>query len=211
MTSVSTIPELKANWINLHDLDRANAIRSIHDSGISLRQIARQLHKGESSLRRLLIALDAPVEDRLLARQGKLTTNELVRRSKAAGLNRAARHREEIALEQARETLRAADTICNWFVNIGIAGSFGEQIIDEVRREFADRELYRSLPSVPKNPDIPINTIIERSRPKRAMDNNADWIGWYHEWLCRWAFFAFPDPVVRDAALEIALQKQWTR
>ena len=41
MTSVSTIPELKANWINLHDLDRANAIRSIHDSGISLRQIAR--------------------------------------------------------------------------------------------------------------------------------------------------------------------------
>jgi len=180
MTLISTISELKANWINLHDLDRAKAIRTIHIAGISIRQIANQLQMGESSLRRLLVALDAPIADKFLARKGKLTTNELVRRSKAAGLKRVALHREEIALEQAREALKAAGTICEWLRNKGVGGSFGEQII-------------------------------ERSQPKRAIDDNADPINWYHEWLCRWAFFAFPDPEVRDTALDKALQAQWAR
>jgi len=211
MTLISTISELKANWINLHDLDRAKAIRTIHIAGISIRQIANQLQMGESSLRRLLVALDAPIADKFLARKGKLTTNELVRRSKAAGLKRVALHREEIALEQAREALKAAGTICEWLRNKGVGGSFGEQIIEEVRREFADRDFFLNLPSAPKAHEIPINTIIERSQPKRAIDDNADPINWYHEWLCRWAFFAFPDPEVRDTALDKALQAQWAR
>jgi transposase len=59
MNNIPSIPQLQSDWINLHDLDRAAAIRSIHSSGISIRQIATQLHKSESSLRHLLIALDA--------------------------------------------------------------------------------------------------------------------------------------------------------
>ena len=70
MNNTPSIQQLQSDWFSLHDLDRAAAIRSIHSSGTSIRQIAAQLHKSESTLRHLLIALDAghqggPRKDRL--------------------------------------------------------------------------------------------------------------------------------------------------
>ena len=40
----------------------------------------------------------------------------------------------------------AANQICDWLANQRLNGSAGEQIIEEVRREFADRELLGILP-----------------------------------------------------------------
>lgn len=66
-----SISELQTDWINLHDLERAKAVRDLHNCGISIRHIAAHLHMSGGSLRRLLTMLDAPVLGRLLYRQAK--------------------------------------------------------------------------------------------------------------------------------------------
>jgi DNA-binding transcriptional MerR regulator len=198
--------------MKLCDLDRAEAVRDLRDSGMSLNQIASQLQCSPSNLRHLLLALDAPVEDKILARRGEISTNELARRSKAAGQRRAARHREEIGLEQARETRIAGNAISSWLAQEGLSHAWGELIIEEVRRDFADRELTGQMPPYPSGVlELPRQELIRRCRPTTLPENNADSIDWYHQWLWRWAFVAFPDPVVRDDALELALQQQWKR
>jgi len=204
---ICSISELQTDWIKLHDLDRAKAIRNLHNSGIPIRQIAAQLHKSDPSLRRLLSMLDAPVLDRLLYRKGTITGNELVRRSKAAGLKRIARHREDLNLKRERQTLKAADRISKWLLETHIIGPDCEKIVNEVRREFAMREADRSLPTQPTI-SLPIAEIIRRSRP--APDESIDIAGWYAQWLCRWSFFAFPEDI-RDNALDLALERQCKR
>ena len=83
-TPSSAITDLKVQWPDLHDLDRAKAVRALMAAGASIRKIALQLPVSESSLRRLLQAAQASLEDRFLASKGKLSTNELVRRTAAA-------------------------------------------------------------------------------------------------------------------------------
>jgi hypothetical protein len=209
MNNIPSIPQLQSDWINLHDLDRAAAIRSIHSSGISIRQIATQLHKSESSLRHLLIALDAPAQDRALARRSQISTNELVRRSQAAGLRRTARHREEVELERARQTRKAADQICTWLGGIGLNKPNCEMIVDEVRRKFYALATAGQLPSRVAPSDLTLEQIIERTRPPERKNDSIDIINPFILWLLRWSFYAFPDPHVRDHALDIALERMW--
>jgi transposase-like protein len=86
----AAVNQLKNDWDPLRDLDRARAVAKIKQSGISIRQIAKRLDRGESGLRHLLLALQAPAADLVAARQGKLSTNDLVRRAKAASACRSA-------------------------------------------------------------------------------------------------------------------------
>ena len=157
-----------------------------------------------SGLRHLLIALDAPVQDRILARRGEISTNELVRRSHAAGLRCTARHREEVELERARQARKAADQICTWLAGIGLNKPNCEIIIDEVRRKF-----YTLAPAPPTRVDLTVDQIIERTKPPELIDDSIDIINRFILWLLRWTYFAFPDPIIRDQALDIALEKQW--
>ena len=209
MKKPRSISELKSDWIRLDDLDRAWAVRAIHNSGISIRQIAAELHKPDSSLRRLLLMLDAPIEDKLLFRQGKITGNELVRRSRAAGLRYAARHREEIELERARQTLKASDHICKWLLQTQMNGPNSEMIVDEARHAFHAMAEAGLRPAGVAPPDTTVTKIIEKTRPPELKDDSIDIAGWFAQWLCRWTFFAFPDQDMRDDALDLALQRQW--
>jgi len=211
MKSTPSITRLQVDWHRSSDLERARAVHTIKQSGVSIRKIAAELQVSESLLRHLLHALQAPSSDRVLAKQGEITTNELVRRAKAAGLRRDAHQREAIELERAKAARKAADVICDWLAREHLPGSYGEQIIEAVRREFAKRQLAGGLPQRPKGIEITTKELIERCRPKRPIDDNAAFIGWYHEWLCRWSFFAFSDDDIRDTALDLALQKQWDR
>ena len=206
-----SIAEVQADWAKLCDLDRAKAIKSIIRSGMSIRQIATHLNCSDSLLRHLLSALDAPIEDRVLARQGKISTNDLVRRAKAAGLKRKARHREEVALERERSARHGANQISNWLAEHSLQGGRGEHVIEDVRWEYACREFDGSLPQFAASVETGLNELIGRCKPTRPMDDNADFLNWFHEWLCRWTFFAFPDPYVRDSALDIALEREWHR
>ncbi len=211
MKRIRSIAELKTDWINLHDLDRAQAVKDLHEAGDPIRQIADHLQKPESSLRRLLTALDAPVEDRALARKGLIPTNELVRRSRAAGLQRAAQNREEIKLERERQTLLAAERICKWLLETQMIAPNCEMIVDEVRRKFHNMAQAGLHPTRVAPPDTPIDEIIEQTRPPAIKDDCIDVTGWYAQWLTRWTFFAFPDEDIRDNALDLVLEKQWMR
>ena len=137
--------------------------------------------------------------------------NELVRRSRAAGLKRAARNREEIKLERERQTLRAADRICEWLVETQMNAPNCEMIVDEVRRKLWSMAQAGLHPDRVAPPDTPIDEIIEQTRPPAIKDARIDIAGWYSEWLCRWSFFAFPDEDIRDNALDLALQRQQNR
>ncbi len=83
MTNTLSIAQLQSDWFRFSDLERAGAVLAIKQTGISTRKVAAQLQLSESLLRHLLQALQAPASDRDLAQQGKITTNELVRRAKA--------------------------------------------------------------------------------------------------------------------------------
>jgi hypothetical protein len=81
----TTVEDLRARWATLHDLDRAESVKGIQKRGMSIRFLAKELGLcTESHLRYLITAARAPVPDRMLARGGKISTGELVRRSKLA-------------------------------------------------------------------------------------------------------------------------------
>jgi transposase-like protein len=207
----SSISQLQANWFQLHDLDRAQAVAAIRRSGISIRKIARDLKFSPSLLRHLLLALKAPAEDQDLARHGQISTRELVRRAKAASTRRAQRHREVVALERDEAARKETDLICNWLLQTGLHGPSCVMIVDEVRRRLATDEAAGIVPKVSKPLDLPIHEIIRRRRPDDLKDPTMDTISWHAEWLLRWAFCAFPDEQVRWTALDIALERQWER
>jgi hypothetical protein len=97
-------------------------------------------------LRHLFAALQAPPADRFLARQGKISTNELVRRSKAAGIRRSSMHREAREFERTQAARQGCRTICDWLAAEQISGPYGEQIVDEARRQLAIAEQAGKLP-----------------------------------------------------------------
>ena len=80
-----------------------------------------------SLLRHLLLALKAPAEDQELARHNQISTNELVRRARAANTHRAERRREVVARERDKAGRKGADLICNWLVEEQISGPDGER------------------------------------------------------------------------------------
>jgi hypothetical protein len=211
MSDISPIKKLQNDWFRLHDLDRAQAVSDIRQSGISIRQIAAQLQLSESLLRRLLLSLQAPAADRALARQGKISTNELVRCARVAEIRHTSKYREALELERAKETRRGSDLICKWLLQTELNGPCCEMIVDEVRRNFHNMKQAGRHPSVVAPPDTPVTEIIERTKPSNLVDDGIDIIGWFVQWLCRWSFFAFPDEKIRDNALDLALQRQWGR
>lgn len=102
------VADLQKKWPALdNDADRAKAIHDLHTAGVSLRTLAKALKCSLTLLRQLNVAAEAPKEDLQLARDGKISTRELVRRSKAAT------HRRETDQEEAQrkaiELKRAKD------------------------------------------------------------------------------------------------------
>ena len=201
MTNTSSITQLQSDWFKFSDLDRASAVQSIKQSGISTRKIAAQLHLSEPLLRHLLKALQAPACDQVLARQGKISTNELIRRAKA-GL-RPAKHHETLTIDRDRETRIAAGLISDWLLQTPLFGPAREMIVKEVQRKFLMMKEAGLHPSAVAPPDMPVSQIIARTKPP-AFDDSIDIVAWFAQWLCKWSFYAFLDEEIRDAALDLA-------
>jgi hypothetical protein len=210
-TISSAVADLQSQWHSLHDLDRASAVFAIHRTGTSLRELAKALNCSDSLLRRLLCALQALPEDRYLARKGKISTNELVRRSKAAGIRRSSMHREAREFERAQAARQGCRTICDWLAAEQVSGPYGEQIVEEARRLFAQAEQDGKFPPGTAPADMPIAQIIKQCRPAELTNDSITFIAWYARWLARWTFYAMTDSWVRDTALELALSEQFKR
>ena len=202
------ISDLQSKWDTLGDLDRARAIRTIHKTGTSLRGLAKALERSPSLLRHLLESLEAPPEDQLLARQGKLTTNELVRRSHAAGSARATKQREALELERTRASQKGCKAICDWLAAEGISGPTGAQIINEARTTLAIAEHNKTLPRDSAPPGTPVTEIIQRCRPVEPNSDANSYITWFAFWLSLWAAYFMTDSWARYQAIELALEKQ---
>jgi hypothetical protein len=212
MTTTSpALANLQSQWHALHDLDRAQAVSAIKQSGISTRKIAEFLGFGESLLRRLLLALQAPPEDRYLARQGKLSTNELVRRSKATGIRRTAKQRESLQLDRTQASIRGCRAICEWLGGEGISGPSGVQIVGEARTTLAIAEHNKKLPPDAAPPGMPVTEIIQRCRPAELKTDAINDVAWFGHWLSLWAAYSMTDSWVRYKAIELALEKQHRR
>jgi hypothetical protein len=208
----ATVEQLQFDWSQLCDVDRALAVRAINQSGLSIRGIARLLQRSESSLRNLLSALDAPPADLAAARQGTISTSELVRRAKAERQRREKKAQQAAEREGERQANEGAKLICDWLEKNRVSGPDGERIINQVRDKFIQASRTGTPP--PKI-NIPAGRsqaeLIELCRPKRPIPNDVENINWYVEWLTWWVLYVFADPNVRDQALDIALERQWKR
>ncbi len=198
MTNTPSIAQLQSDWFKFSDLERAGAVLAINQTGISTRKIAAHLHFSESLLRHLLMTLRAPASDQHLAQQGKITTNELVRRAKAS--LGTAEHHKTLTID--REIRIAADLICDWLLHIQLFEPARKMIVEEVRRKFRIMKEAGLHPSAVAPPARPVARIIDITRP--APDDRIHIVAWFARWLCRWSFFAFPDVEIRDNALQLA-------
>jgi lambda repressor-like predicted transcriptional regulator len=207
----SAVADLQSQWHTLHDLDRARAVYAIHQAGTSLRELAKALNCSDPLLRHLLAALQAPPADRALARQGKISTNELVRRSKAAGICRSSMHREAREFERTQAARQGCRTICNWLATERISKPYGEQIVDEARRQLAMAGMTGKFPKDATPTDMPTAEIIKRCRPAELKTDAISFIAWLARWLALWTYYAFTDTSVRDTALDLALDTQIRR
>ena len=84
-------------------------------------------------------------------------------------------------------------------------------IVKEVQRELLAMKDAGLHPSVVAPSGMPVSQIIKRTKPPALTDGRIDIVAWFAQWLCRWSFFAFPDEDIRNAALDLALQKQLGR
>jgi transposase-like protein len=182
-TAASAVADLKEKWPTLDDLDRARVVHAIHQGGTSLRQLAKELKCSPTLLRNLNQAAQAPQLDRLRARQGKISTRELVRQAKVAATLRAERNREARECECVKAAQEGSKLICDWLEKEGIQGVHGESIVDEARRLLATAEEDGKLPPLKAPPDTPVNKIIQRSRPPAAIRDDIGSVGWYAAWL----------------------------
>jgi hypothetical protein len=207
-TTANAITDLQGNWDHLKHVDRARAVHEIHKAGVSLRSLAKALNCSESSLRHLNLAAQAPAHDQALARQGKISTRELARRAKEATAQQLANEREIVQGQQTEAAQQGSRIICDWLEKENHWPSHGEAIIDEARMILFGAERNGTLPEAPPPPlGTPVAEIIRRCQPRPETNEDFD-VARYARWLAIWAFHAFPDTVIRDRALNLALDKQ---
>jgi hypothetical protein len=203
------LSSLEKKWPDLrNDVDRATALEPVHRKGVPYRLLAENLGCSASRVRYLCQAARAPVPDRLQAGRGKISTRELVRRSKEAEKLASAKELDVLDQQRTKEATKGAEMIGDWLkTKLGFAG-IREKVIDEARRILAENKWSGTLPNCAPPSGTTVETIIERTRPPRSVNPDSDSIGWVADWLARWVFFAFPNEVVRDRALNIALDKE---
>lgn len=202
---------LKKKWDKLHDADRALQVRMLKNAGLTFRQLAAELGCSSTLLRTLYKAAHAPQEDLELARKGQISTRELARRGHAAAKLLAEQNQQALERKRTQAARKAALTICEWLDEHELCPSHCAVIIEEARRILAEAEFRDNLPtSPPPPPQFPTDKIISQMRPPASVNPDVGEVWWYADWLARWAFYASPDRILRDKALNIALDYQYT-
>jgi hypothetical protein len=141
----------------------------------------------------------------MLARHGKISTRELVQRSKLAAKAEAEKTRASEHERRVKESRNWSTRICRWLQELNLAWAHQENVLEETRRELMLAELSGTLPKsdVPKG--VALKTIIDRTRPSESSWEQVLWIYFYISWLAHWTVVAIPDQIVRDAAIAEAL------
>lgn len=204
--NLAAIPNLKKSWDQLDDVDRARAVRKIHKAGTSLRALAKVLNRSESLLRHLNKAAQAPVADRMLARQKNISTRELARRGKASIARNASHAQQALELTRNERAEEVAKAICDLINRLRWTAAFGESVVEEARFYLANAEAQRQIPP-PELRDLPLRQLLEQVRPQYKDADVLD-VEPYAEWFVKFVAAALPDSTSRHRALSIALAGQ---
>lgn len=209
ITQSPAIADLPAQWHLLQDLDRADAVWTIHESGVSLRGLARALNCSESLLRHLLHARSASPEDLVLARKGEITTWEAARRSKARRSCQASMQPKDEATESELSELAAKGcaTILRWLSELELLDPYRIQIAKEALSLLVKAEEAGKLPSETVPYGFTTARVIQQCRPVDPQPQNAAAISWFGRWLAFWAFYVIPNAIARQQALDLAISR----
>jgi hypothetical protein len=206
----SSVAELKARWKKISVVDHALAVYALHKAGKSFRIFAGELgHCSATQLRKLNQAAQASSEDIKLAREKKISINELIKRSRATAKQRAAQDKEALKKKQIKDAQRAALAICDWAAKENLWPTQADKIIYDARLQFEMAEVYGTPPSCPQDmSNLSVAEIISRTRPATGPEPGNP--GWFSRWLVNWALCAFPDKDVRHKALCLAEEYEFS-
>jgi hypothetical protein len=206
MTDASSlISDLQAHWSTLHDLDRAQAVKSIHHLGVSLYRLALLLNCSPSLLSQLLQAAQAPIEDCLLSRLGVLSTAALVRRAKAVGTRPTPRSHEEAAYEMERTAREDSQAILLWLADERVAVADLVQVIEKARTIVSMAERVGRIGQDSLDGFLFTNENVRFFWPAELELGNAHVLSGHALRLAAWAFLGISDAQVRRRAFELAL------
>jgi hypothetical protein len=200
----SAVANLQSRWHAIHDLDRAQAIKSIYQSGMTLRELAALLNWSPSLLTRLLQAAQAPFEDLVLARQGALSTRALVRAAKTVGIRRTALHREAIAFERERAALQESKSILNWLAEREVAQADREQVIEKARLYLSPSERTGQLPPGAMPAGMPADKTVRMCWPTQPGLTEVGLFSGLAGQLALWALAGISDLQIGQRAFELA-------
>lgn len=195
--------ELKANWENLHDVDKAERIAQILAAGMSGRTLARSLGHSEALIRYLKPLQFATSEEKQLASGGKLSTAELLRNVKTRGEAEARKKEQVRSAQQAYLARQAQEEIVNWLASV-FAPGYAEQMIDEARSLLAEAEANGKLPKDKAPAGMSFSEIMSRCEPAPLTSDEVHPLTREAFWLALGCCYAFPDGEVRGRALNLA-------
>jgi len=198
------VADLRSRWRFLHDLDRARAVCTIHNAGMSLRKLAKELNCSRSLLSRLLLAASAPPDDLALARQVPISTRALARRARPGGIGGTSRHPEAIAFDLECAAVQGSHAILSWLDEAGIAAPDRVQVVDHVRMHLIndghlaqeDNEAALASALLDSISSLPRSVRIEPDRKQSLAESALR--------LALWILPMIPEIRVRDRALELA-------
>lgn len=204
---------LPSNWSTMTDMDRAEAVKRSLDAGMSGRKVAEALNCSESLIRHLKPLSEALLEEKQLARLGKISTRELRRRIAERKAEKA--HKKEQAGEQARlqAAREGAEHILRWFNEEEKIGyPHAEQIVLEARRKLREAERDGTLPNEKAPAGLPVSAIIRRcDLAVPPCTDDVSFIERYANVLVLWTYHVIPDGRVREKALDMALNELMSR
>jgi len=200
------ITELQLQWAILQDLDRAEAVATIHQVGVSLRRRANSLNCSESLLGNLLHALEASPGDLALARLGKISTWELARRSVVNRKGLALMPPEASASEIAQAAIIGYDTIRDWLAEQSLDNPYDFQVSKEAHRLLADADRVGKLPCGCMPSGMTTDEVIRRCQPAEPISKNAEFVSWFARWLASWSYYAIPDSCIRGQVFQLLIE-----
>jgi hypothetical protein len=187
------VADLQCGWQTLPDVDKGEKIAVILKHGTSGRTLASALKCDEKQVRNFAKIASTTDRDKAQAREGAISTRELVRRANmreqrhaVAAIKRAKANREKRALS-------ACENVLSWFIVERLGPADAEQIVDRTREHLVACEMEGSLPKMVVPAGMSMEEIIKRLRPFQRPDLSL--VEHYAVWLARWLYSRFPTPM----------------
>ena len=200
----SPVDDLRSRWHTLCDLDRAQAVQTLQEAGVSLREIAAQLNCSRSLLSRLLRASKAPSEDLASARQFPISTRELARRAGTAGTRGSTRHHEATSFELERAAVQGSRTILSWLDEEEVAVVDREQIMELARVHMTNTDKAARNEQEDMLQNMSFDEADRQSRLGQTVTDRHKSIPWSALRLAFWILRRIPDGRARARAFDLA-------